>query len=197
MRLCFVGDSIVNGTGDPEYLGWVGRVMQQERTRKPELTAYNLGIRRDRSDQIRSRWRREVECRLPAEYEGRVVFSFGANDAVQAMAAEVTLGHAEAILSEAKALWPVLLVGPTPFPDEMVSRRLILLDDAFAHLCARLVVPYVSVFEGLMNPSVWRDEAAAGDGAHPGAAGYRRFADLVLAHPAWQAWMASSLSSAA
>jgi lysophospholipase L1-like esterase len=26
MRICFVGDSITNGTGDPEYLGWVSRV---------------------------------------------------------------------------------------------------------------------------------------------------------------------------
>ncbi len=61
MRICFVGDSITNGTGDPEYLGWVGRVMQDERTRRAELTSYNLGIRRDRSDQIRARWRAEVE----------------------------------------------------------------------------------------------------------------------------------------
>jgi len=56
MRICFVGDSMTNGTGDPEYLGWVGRVMRDERTRRAELTSYNLGVRRDRSDQIRARW---------------------------------------------------------------------------------------------------------------------------------------------
>ena len=92
MRICFVGDSITNGTGDPEYLGWVSRVMQHERRRRAELTGYNLGIRRDRSDQIRARWRAEVEARLPAEHEGRVVFAFGANDAVQ-IAEELIKGY--------------------------------------------------------------------------------------------------------
>jgi hypothetical protein len=32
------------------------------------------------------------------------------------------------------------------------------------------------------------DEVRAGDGAHPGANGYRRLADLV--GPAWHAWLA-------
>src|SRR6185312_4315726 len=41
MRICFVGDSMTNGTGDHEHLGWVGRVLQDERKRWPELTGYN------------------------------------------------------------------------------------------------------------------------------------------------------------
>ena len=137
MRICFVGDSITNGTGDPEYLGWVGRVMQHERTRRPDLTSYNLGIRRDRSDQILARWRAEVECRLPPEHEGRVVFAFGANDAVQETALASTLGDARAILSEASARWPILMVGPAPLPIPAVQERLAALDEAFAALEAR------------------------------------------------------------
>lgn len=189
MRLCFVGDSITNGTGDPEYLGWVGRVMQHERTRRAELTSYNLGIRRDRSDQVRARWRAEVEARLPAEYEGRVVFGFGANDAVQEVAPAVTLGHAEAILTEARARWPVFLIGPAPLVEEGARERVAALDKALAALCGRLGVPYASVFDGLMAAPTWLDEARAGDGAHPGAAGYRRFAEIILATEAWRDWM--------
>jgi lysophospholipase L1-like esterase len=26
LRICFVGDSLTNGTGDPDCLGWTGRV---------------------------------------------------------------------------------------------------------------------------------------------------------------------------
>ncbi|MDY6901411.1 MAG: lipase, partial [Cyanobacteriota bacterium] len=26
MRICFVGESFINGTGDPECLGWAGRI---------------------------------------------------------------------------------------------------------------------------------------------------------------------------
>jgi acyl-CoA thioesterase-1 len=195
MRICFVGDSITNGTGDPDYLGWVGRVMQHERTRHAELTAYNLGIRRDRSDQIRARWRAEVEARLPQEHEGRVVFAFGANDAVQEIAPATTLGHAEAILDEARQRWPVFLVGPSPLPEEKVRARLVLLDKALAALCSRIGVPYCPVLDGLMATPVWLDEARVGDGAHPGAAGYRQLADIILASPAWREWMCNNRSA--
>jgi acyl-CoA thioesterase I len=190
MRICFVGDSMVNGTGDPAYLGWVGRVLQHERKRRSELTGYNLGIRRDRSDQIRARWRSEVECRLPAEFDGRVVFSFGANDAVQEVLPAETLGHAEALLSEAKARWPVFMVGVVPLPAEDVRARIRALDQALAPLCGRLDVPYLSVFDGLIATPIWLDEARAGDGAHPGAGGYSRMAELILASATWRSWMA-------
>jgi acyl-CoA thioesterase-1 len=192
MRICFVGDSMVNGTGDPAYLGWVGRVLQDERKRRAELTGYNLGIRRDRSDQVRARWRAEVEARLPAEFEGRVVFSFGANDAVQEISPAVTLGHAEAILVEAKAHWPVFMVGVVPMEAEGVRARCRELDAAFASLCDRLGVSFVSVFDGLVATPLWFDEVRAGDGAHPAASGYSRMAEIILASLAWQRWIRSA-----
>src|SRR5471030_71685 len=147
MRICFVGDSMTNGTGDAEYLGWVGRVMQNERKRRTELTSYNLGIRRHRSDQIQARWKAEVEARLPSEHEGRVVFSFGANDAVQEIPLAETLANAEAILSEAKSRWPVFMVGVVPIPNEVVIERVRSLDQAYVQLCAKLDVPFLSVFD--------------------------------------------------
>jgi acyl-CoA thioesterase-1 len=189
MRICFVGDSITHGTGDPEYLGWVGRVMQHERQRRAELTSYNLGIRRDRSDQVRARWRAEVEARLPPEHEGRVVFAFGANDAVQEIVPAVTLGHAEAMLVEARARWPVFMVGPAPLAEPGARERVAHLDREFAALCRRLTVPYATVLDGLTATPTWLDEARAGDGAHPGANGYRRFAEIILASKTWRDWM--------
>jgi lysophospholipase L1-like esterase len=192
MRICFVGDSMVNGTGDPDYLGWVGRVLQDERKRRTELTGYNLGIRRDRSDQIRARWRAEVEARLPAEFEGRVVFSFGSNDAVQKIEPAQTLAHTEAILSEAKKRWPIFMVGVIPVPAGDVRARCRSLDLAFARLCDRLGVPFLSVFEGLIATPTWLDEARAGDGAHPGTGGYGQMTEVVLGSKVWQQWMALS-----
>jgi acyl-CoA thioesterase-1 len=192
MRICFVGDSMTNGTGDHEHLGWVGRVLQDERKRRPELTGYNLGVRRDRSDQIRAHWKSEVERRLPAEYEGRVVFSFGVNDAAQERDPALTMADAEAMLAEAKARWPVFMIGAVPMPDEAIRLRSRALDQAYGPLCARLGVPFLSVFDELMAPPVWLDEARAGDGAHPGAAGYTRMSELILASPVWRKWMAIS-----
>ena len=192
MRICFVGDSMVNGTGDPAYLGWTGRVLRHERTRRPELTGYNLGIRRDTSGQILARWREEVTRRLPAEIEGRAVFSFGVNDAVQEVDPKQSLAHAEAILDDARARWPVFMVGLVPIVPDDARERSRKLDAAFAELCVRLGITYLSVFDGLMQTATWLDEARAGDGAHPGAGGYARLAQLVLASAAWRRWMSTA-----
>ena len=191
MRICFVGDSMTNGTGDHEHLGWVGRVLRDERKRHPELTGYNLGVRRDRSDQIRAHWKTEVERRLPPEFEGRVVFSFGCNDAAQERDPALTMKDAAAVLVEAKARWSVFMIGAVPMPDEAIRARSRALNKSYVPLCVRLGVPFLSVFDALMETPLWLDEAHAGDGAHPGAGGYTRMAGLILASPVWQKWMAS------
>ena len=66
------------------------------------------------------------------------------------------------------------------------------LDIALSALCGRLGVPYAPVFDGLMATPTWLEEARAGDGAHPGAGGYSRMADLILTSEAWRVWMARS-----
>lgn len=49
MRLCFIGDSFVNGTGDDACLGWAGWICAAARQQGHDVTAYNLGVRRDTS----------------------------------------------------------------------------------------------------------------------------------------------------
>jgi lysophospholipase L1-like esterase len=80
MRICFIGDSFVNGTGDPECLGWTGRICVAAQRQGYDITYYNLGVRRETSADIKARWWQEASCRLSQEYDGRVVFSFGTND---------------------------------------------------------------------------------------------------------------------
>ena len=43
MRICFIGDSFVNGTGDDDALGWPGRVVSMARSKGLDVTYYNLG----------------------------------------------------------------------------------------------------------------------------------------------------------
>lgn len=59
LRICFGGNSITNGTGDDEYLGWPGRLCAAERARSHDFSHYNLGIRGDTSEMIEARWRDE------------------------------------------------------------------------------------------------------------------------------------------
>ena len=76
LRLCAFGESTVNGTADPDHLGWVGRAI----TGRRDITLYNLGIRRETSTELAARWRAEALLRWTDAEPMRLVFSFGLND---------------------------------------------------------------------------------------------------------------------
>ncbi len=59
LRVCVVGDSFVTGVGDPEHLGWVGRLAARTHHAGLPLTAYSLGVRRQTSREVTDRWRAE------------------------------------------------------------------------------------------------------------------------------------------
>jgi lysophospholipase L1-like esterase len=196
MRICFLGDSFVNGTGDPECLGWASRICAAARRRGCDLTYYNLGVRRDTSEDLARRWRQEASARLPSDVDGRLVFSFGVNDCLvengrQSVSTTATLAHAEAMIAEAVRWRPTLFVGPPPIADDDTNRRIAPLSSALAELCATLEVPYLDAFRPLSIAETWMRDVEAGDGAHPGASGYALLADLVAGWPPWQAWIAS------
>lgn len=180
------------GVGDPEALGWSGRLTAHAGTAGLALTAYNLGIRGNTSGDIAGRWLPECEARLPSGSECRVVFSFGVNDTVlldgaPRVATPAATANLAALLAAARARgWPVLMVGPPPVDDVVHNRRIAELDSGFAGVCAEFGVPYAGSFGLLAEESVWADEVRAGDGAHPGAAGYAVFARQLL--PAWRRW---------
>ncbi|MEN2978541.1 GDSL-type esterase/lipase family protein [Tistrella bauzanensis] len=197
MRICFIGDSFVAGAGDSACLGWVGRVAAAARGRGLDLTAYNLGVRRDTTRDIAERWIAESRTRLPDGIDGRLVFSFGVNDRTDAatpfgtrIAMAESLANAEAILRVASARRPVLMIGPPPIAagEADTNLRIRALSDALAPVCHHLDVPWLPVFDALAADPVWMAEVAAGDGAHPDAAGYGRFAGLVEAWPVWRHW---------
>ena len=195
LRIAFLGDSMTNGAGDPTMLGWVGRVCAGAWGRGHDVTAYNLGIRRDTSADIHARWREEVAARLPPEHPRALLFCFGVNDCVLEGAAprvhpDATVKHAQAMLSAAKAIGPVLMVGPPPIDDDGVNGRVRALEARLAGLCGELGLPFLPVLDALLDDPHWIAEARAGDGAHPGAKGYAAMAALVEEWPAWRAWLA-------
>lgn len=194
IRICFVGDSFTQGTGDETYLGWPGRVSAAARARGHTLTAYNLGIRRETTADIMARWRAEVTPRLAPGVDGRIVFSFGANDATLEDGAwrvppDASAANARAIISEAKASYPVLVVGPPPAPEGDKTARHTELAERYAEVCRELDVPFLDIVEAIRPVDAWWREVAAGDGIHPGSGGYASLAALVDAWPAWRAWL--------
>lgn len=194
LRICFIGDSFVLGVGDPDCLGWSGRICATARRRGVDITSYNLGVRRETSLDIARRWQAEVAPRLPPDVDGRIVFSFGVNDCMAdettlapRLAPDESLAAAEAILDKARAR-PVLMVGPPPVRDAEADARLAVLSQAFSALCARLGIAYLDVHRALHDAIIWLEEAKSGDGAHPGRGGYSVLASLVEAWPPWAGW---------
>jgi acyl-CoA thioesterase-1 len=195
-RLLFFGDSHVAGVGDPTGDGWVGRVVAASSASGLAVTAYNLGIRGETSEQIASRWRAEALPRLSAGADCRVVLSFGVNDtSIEGGRVHVDADRSEAaltaILDEAAAVGvAALVVGPAPVDDPEHNRRIRALSASFAEVCAERGTPFVGVVEGLLSSPVWMEQVAAGDGAHPCGEGYDALADLVLAG-GWLDWLRS------
>jgi lysophospholipase L1-like esterase len=193
VRICFIGESFVNGTGDPECLGWTGRICVSANRKGYDITYYNLGVRRETSTELRHRWLREVSYRLPQEYDGRVVFSFGVNDTTienskTRVAITESIENIQMILSEAKHLYPVLMVSPPPCGEREQNQRIANLAQEFAKVCHQLNVPYLNVFPILEKSTVWLEEAINNDEAHPRAAGYTEFAKIVDNWDAWVNW---------
>lgn len=67
IRICFLGESFVNGTGDSSHLGWTGPVCADLAQRGYAITYYNLGIRRETSRQLLTWWQPECDRRRGSE----------------------------------------------------------------------------------------------------------------------------------
>ncbi len=193
VRVCFVGDSFVAGVGDPDQLGWVGRLAADSHTQGRPLTTYNLGVRRETTAEVLARMTAECTARLPPGCAAGVVLSLGVNDTTllggrTRVAGPYSVANLDMLMRQAHgAGWPTLVVGPPAVDDEYQNDRIAGLDELFAALCHRRRVPYVSVQFDLRREATWRQEVRDGDGAHPGRAGYQILADLV--RPAWESWL--------
>jgi lysophospholipase L1-like esterase len=194
LRICFIGDSFTQGTGDDACLGWPGRACASARARGHAVTVYNLGIRRETTDDIRGRWRAEVGPRLVAGVDGRIVFSFGANDATiedghWRVPPDLSAENARAMIARARLTYPVLVVGPPPAPEADKTARHAELAARYREICRGLDVPFLDILEPIKAVDAWWEEVAAGDGIHPNSGGYAALAGLVEAWPAWRAWL--------
>jgi len=195
VRVCFVGDSFVAGVGDPDHLGWVGRVAADTHGQGQPLTAYNLGVRRETTADVLGRLRVECTARLPAGVQAGVVLSVGVNDTTllggrPRIASPYSAANLDMMLRQTRdARWPSLVIGPPPVDDEYQNDRIAELEGLFGTLCRRRGVPYLGVLAELRRHDVWRREVRAGDGSHPGREGYQVLADLV--RPAFSGWLAA------
>ncbi len=189
IRICFVGDSFVNGFNDRAALGWAGRLCADAARLGNPVTYYNLGIRRNTSKDIATRWQQECALRLPQTCDGRIVLSCGVNDAFMEdgelpISPEESIANVRAILHGAKA-YRVFMVGPPPVDDDEQNERIATLSAGYAREAAALEIPYVDLLSPLVTDDSYRREIARNDGAHPGSGGYSKMANIIASSQAW------------
>jgi acyl-CoA thioesterase-1 len=199
VHVLFFGDSHTVGVGDPSGLGWVGRIVTATHADGIPLVAYNLGVRGETSEDVLRRWQGEATARA-SDLETKVVFAVGANDTSEeeeASRVELTdsVGALVAMLRQAEeAGLPAIVVGPAPVGDEQQVERIANLSSRFAEACEQMGVSFVEVTASLRWNRTWREEIAASDEAHPGAAGYEALAHVILAN-SWLSWVGGEARS--
>lgn len=173
-RAHFFGDSFTFGQGDPEGLGWVGRLA----ARMSRIEFVNHGVPGAPGSYVAERW---LATELDQDRRELAVFCFGTNDAVLRVPEDDSLEALEQILNRAEQhRVPVFVIGPPPVGDDAEADRALSALDSVMHQIATLrAVPYISTFAALGPGSVWQAEASAGDGSHPAAGGYAELAELL------------------
>ncbi len=161
-------------------------------TKRSKATApprYNLGVRGQTSADVMARWRSECAPRFADRAEQRLVVQAGGNDVRAGITVARSRLNLANILDEASSSGiATYVVGLTPCADAELNAQLEARSEALADVCHRRGVTYVDCFRPLIGHDQWQSDLAAGDGVHPGQAGYGLIAWLVL-HAGWHAWL--------
>jgi len=190
IRICYIGDSFVKGIGDPNKLGWAGRLSYMSQNSQRAITHYNLGVRGDTSTNILTRWEREAKVRLPNFSINCVVFSFGVNDTIvengiTRVPIAKSMKNLRDILGVAKVKYNILMIGPPPIDDEQQNISIKAYDEAYASVCNMLGVNYLSIFDRLVDDEVWIGDVRDNDHVHPKANGYELLSQYIYN---WSGW---------
>ncbi len=194
----FFGDSITLGVNDPQGGGWVGRFAMRSTEMQgmpiPPTTFYNLGVRKQSSKAVSSRWEAEYMQRRIENASPHLIFCFGTVDmaapsGIPVMSVEDSTVTARDILQRAKDEAPVLLMSPPPVLQTAHRERIGVLSAAYAELCNAISIPHLNLFELLRSSDAFMNDLS--DGVHPGALGNSLIADLLLNFPPMQEWMQS------
>jgi lysophospholipase L1-like esterase len=187
MVICFLGDSTVQGIGDSQALGWVGRLAQTSFARSPAravgLTVCNLGVRGDSSLRVAARWQEETARRQRPGEDMAFVFSFGAADRPQQVPLPEAVAAAADMLRAAKTAGTTLFIAPPPSSDPAWAAQNRELGLALLSVCEELGVPGFDLFTPLAAAKGYLAALAAGDRIHPDAGGYAEIARLLAAWP--------------
>jgi lysophospholipase L1-like esterase len=205
-KLIVLGDSGVYGWGDPDEGGWCERLRRHWMGLPLGPVLYPLGVRGDGLERVATRLEQEVLCRgeLRRQLPQGILLAVGLNDSARVgradgrpqLDAEGFLFGLQQLLTQARRIAPVLVLGLTPvdesrmpFADvlwyglEQVQRYEGLLEEA----CLEANVPFLPLLEGLLAEPDW-PQWLCSDGLHLNGEGHRQVYERVRRWPALLHW---------
>lgn len=158
----------------------------------PKFEFVNHGVPGAPGPAIVEAW---LQTKLDPDRRELIVLSFGTNDAVLRLDPDDSLTALERGLDRAEDLRvPIFVIGPPPIGDDPEGDAALAdLSSVMAQIATFRAVPFLETFDVLGSGSVWRAEAQAGDGSHPGDGGYAELAEYLRTNglTAWLLAMSS------
>lgn len=167
--------------------------MQRARGDGANVTAYNLGVRRETAADVERRWLTEVTPRVRDGDAHGLILAIGVNDTAveegeRRLPAQETLRSVERIVAGARLhRWPLLVVGPALVAEPAHNERILALSADLSEAARDAGVSFVGVAPRLVADETWLSDVLAVDGAHPTSHGYMRLADIIW--PAFSRWL--------
>jgi lysophospholipase L1-like esterase len=205
-KLIVVGDSGVVGWGDPEEGGWCERLRRHWMGLPQGPVLYPLGVRGDGLERVAARLPTEVSSRgeLRRQLPQGILLAVGLNDSARVgrrdgraqLEPDAFLFGLQQLLSQARRLAPVLVLGLTPVDEavmpyaevlwyglEQVRRYEGLLEEA----CLEADVPFLPLIESMLSDPAWLQWLGP-DGIHLNSEGHRQVYERVRRWPALLHW---------
>jgi lysophospholipase L1-like esterase len=193
INITFIGDSFVEGYGDPANKGWVYRVCEYtcNNNSKLSLNICNLGIRGETSGDILNRYEAVIKEEQINAKTNMLVMSFGTNDCIQYyydLNLDLTRSAnnlKELIKKSKKQFDSVLFVLPPAIAENEINKRIKSLIEIYIPILETNKIPFINLYDTLLENEIWQYETATFDGAHPKEKGYTEFAKLIYNHKNW------------
>lgn len=205
-KLVVLGDSGVQGWGDPLEGGWCERLRRHWMELPGAPVVYNLGVRGDGLERLAARLNDEVTRRgeLRRQNPQGILLGIGLNDTARIgridgrpqLDPEAFLFGMDQLLRQAKALAPVHVIGLTPVLDqampyaevlwyglEAIRRYEGLLEEA----CLEANVPFLPLLNELLEDPAW-PEWLCSDGLHLNSDGHGQVYRRLRRWPALLDW---------
>jgi acyl-CoA thioesterase-1 len=189
LNICALGDGFVKGLGEPDQLGWAGRLVHGAQSEHGPINYYNLGIPGETTLSVAQRIA-ELSVRMPKGADNRLIVCCGLMDTFQAagqpgVSSLESVEALQSLLLQSRAHYKVLVIGLPPVYEPQRNARVKRLNVLMHDLCVKIRVPYIDLFASLNENVQYKRELLQGDRLHPSSYGHNRVFELVRNDRLW------------